>query len=132
VQEVSSDAVQVAFVGQGYTGDQPAQVPAEQGLQLEVVKLLRRWVVDAALAGWPATAAWLATLSAGRGPGDAITGGPASQLDRLLPGPHLVDQPAAAPVRLAPQTALGPRSQLNPQPLQLLDNGRADLFAAQH
>jgi transposase len=36
VQAVTGDSVEVAFVDQGYTGDQPAAAP---GLQLEVVKL---------------------------------------------------------------------------------------------
>lgn len=56
VQEVTQQSVQVAFVDQGYTGDQPAQAAAEQGRQLVVVKLPdvkkgfvllpRRWVVE--------------------------------------------------------------------------------------
>jgi transposase len=39
VQEVTGDAVEVAFVDQGYTGEQPAQDAAAQHLRLEVVKL---------------------------------------------------------------------------------------------
>ena len=60
VQEVTSNNVEVAFVDQGYTGDQPAQAAAEQGIQLEVVKLPdakhgfvllpRRWVVERSFA----------------------------------------------------------------------------------
>lgn len=56
VQAVTGDAVEVAFVDQGYTGDQPAQDAAAQGMQLEVVKLAeakkgfvllpRRWVIE--------------------------------------------------------------------------------------
>ena len=62
-QEVTGDAVEVAFVDQGYTGDQPAQAAAAHGIQLEVVKLLaakhgfvllpRRWVVERSFA-WAA------------------------------------------------------------------------------
>jgi transposase len=56
VQAVTGDAVEVACVDQGYTGDQPAQDAAAHGIQLEVVKLPeakkgvvllpRRWVVE--------------------------------------------------------------------------------------
>jgi transposase len=63
VQEVTGDAVEVAFVDQGYTGDQPAQDAAVHGLHLEVVKLPeakqgfvllpRRWVVERSFA-WTA------------------------------------------------------------------------------
>jgi transposase len=63
VQEVTGDAVEVAFVDQGYTGDQPAQAAAAHGLQREVVKLPeakkgfvlrpRRWVVERSFA-WTA------------------------------------------------------------------------------
>jgi transposase len=63
VQEVTGDAVEVAFVDQGYTGEQPAQDAAAHGLRLEVVKLPeakkgfvllpRRWVVERSLA-WAA------------------------------------------------------------------------------
>jgi transposase len=63
VQEVTGDAVEVAFVDQGYTGDQPAQAAAAHGIQLEVVKLPeakhgfvllpRRWVVKRSFA-WTA------------------------------------------------------------------------------
>ena len=55
VQDVTGDAVEVAFVEQGYTGAHPAQDAAAPGIQLEVVKLPeaktgcgllpRRWVV---------------------------------------------------------------------------------------
>jgi transposase len=63
VQAVTGDSVEVAFVGQGYTGDQPAQDAAAHGIQLEVVKLPeakkgfvllpRRWVVERSFA-WAA------------------------------------------------------------------------------
>jgi transposase len=56
VQDVTGDAVEVAFVDQGDTGDQPAQDAAAHGMHLEVVKLPeakkgfvllpRRWVVE--------------------------------------------------------------------------------------
>ena len=59
--EVTGDAVDVAFVDQGYTGDEAVQAAAEHGLRLEVVKLLdakrgfvllpRRWVVERSF-GW--------------------------------------------------------------------------------
>ncbi|MDP9358758.1 MAG: transposase, partial [Chloroflexota bacterium] len=52
--------VEVAFVDQGYTGEQPAAEAAAQGLQLQVVKLPdakrgfvllpRRWVVERSFA----------------------------------------------------------------------------------
>jgi transposase len=60
VQAVTGDAVEVAFVDQGYTGDQPAEAAAAHGMQLEVVKLPeakkgfvllpRRWVVERSFA----------------------------------------------------------------------------------
>ena len=63
VQAVTGEAVEVAFVDQGYTGDQPAQDAAAQGMQLEVVKLAeakkgfvllpRRWVIERSFA-WTA------------------------------------------------------------------------------
>ena len=56
VQAVTGEAVEVAFVDQGYTGEQPASDAAAQGIRLEVVKLPaakrgfvllpRRWVVE--------------------------------------------------------------------------------------
>jgi transposase len=61
VQEVTAEAIEVAFVDQGYTGDQPAQDAASHGIHLEVVKLPeakngfvllpRRWVVERSVAG---------------------------------------------------------------------------------
>jgi transposase len=63
VQEATGDHVEVAFVDQGYTGDQPVQQADQQGLRLEVVKLPeakkgfvllpRRWVVERSF-GWMA------------------------------------------------------------------------------
>jgi transposase len=56
VQEVTGDTVEVAFVDQGYTGEQTAQDAQAQHMRLEVVKLPeakkgfvllpRRWVVE--------------------------------------------------------------------------------------
>ncbi len=56
VQQVTGDSVEVAFVDQGYTGDQPAAAAERHGIRLEVVKLPtakrgfvllpRRWVVE--------------------------------------------------------------------------------------
>jgi transposase len=56
VQAAAVQNVQVAFVDQGYTGEQPAAAAAQQGLRLEAVKhheakrdfvlLPRRWVVE--------------------------------------------------------------------------------------
>lgn len=63
VQAATGETVEVAFVDQGYTGDQPAQAAEAQGLRLEVVKLPdvkkgfvllpRRWVVERSFA-WAA------------------------------------------------------------------------------
>lgn len=56
VQEVTGSAVELAYVDQGYTGEEPAQAAASHGMRLEVVKLPeakrgfvllpRRWVVE--------------------------------------------------------------------------------------
>ena len=56
VQEATGGTVRVAFVDQGYTGDQAATDAAAHGIRLEVVKLPeakrgfvllpRRWVVE--------------------------------------------------------------------------------------
>jgi transposase len=61
VQEATGQSVEVAFVDQGYTGEEPAQAATEQGMRLEVVKLPeakrgfvllpRRWVVERSF-GW--------------------------------------------------------------------------------
>ena len=63
IQAVVAEPVQIAFVDQGYTGEQPAAAAAQEGLQLEVVKhheakhgfvlLPRRWVVERSFA-WAA------------------------------------------------------------------------------
>ena len=63
IQEVPGQNVQVKFVDQGYTGEQPAAAAAQAGLKLEVVKhheakrgfvlLPRRWVVERSFA-WAA------------------------------------------------------------------------------
>jgi transposase len=63
VQQATGEAVEVAFVDQGYTGDQAATDAAAQGIRLEVVKLPsakrgfvllpRRWVVERSF-GWMA------------------------------------------------------------------------------
>jgi len=63
VQEVTEQSVEVAFVDQGYSGDQPALAAQGQGMQLEVIKLPeakkgfvllpRRWVVERSF-GWAA------------------------------------------------------------------------------
>ena len=60
VQEVTGQHVQVAFVDQGYTGENAAEAAQEQGIHLEVVKLPeakrgfvllpRRWVVERSFA----------------------------------------------------------------------------------
>lgn len=63
VQEVVEEPVQLAFVDQGYTGEQPADDAAQAGIELAVVKhheakrgfvlLPRRWVVERSFA-WAA------------------------------------------------------------------------------
>ena len=63
VQEVTGETVALAFVDQGYTGDQPAADAEAHGIRLEVVKhteakrgfvlLPRRWVVERSF-GWMA------------------------------------------------------------------------------
>jgi transposase len=60
IQDVTGETVELAFVDQGYTGQQPAQDAAKHGIQLEVVKLAeakkgfvllpRRWVVERSFA----------------------------------------------------------------------------------
>jgi len=60
VQKATGDSVEVAFVDQGYTGDQPAEDAEKHGIRLEVVKLPeakkgfvllpRRWVVERSFA----------------------------------------------------------------------------------
>lgn len=63
IQEATGDTVEVAFVDQGYTGQEPAAQAAQHGVRLEVVKLEeakrgfvllpRRWVVERSFA-WAA------------------------------------------------------------------------------
>ena len=63
VQAATGENVQLAYVDQGYTGDQPAADAAQHGMKLEVVKhheakrgfvlLPRRWVVERTFA-WAA------------------------------------------------------------------------------
>jgi transposase len=63
VQEATGEAVAVAFVDEGYTGEEPAAAAAAHGIRLEVVKLPeakhgfvllpRRWVVERSFA-WAA------------------------------------------------------------------------------
>lgn len=63
VQEVTGDSVQVAYVDQGYTGDDAAQAATQHGIELIVVKLPeakkgfvllpKRWVVERSFA-WAA------------------------------------------------------------------------------
>ena len=63
VQEVTEQSVEVAFVGQGYTGNEHAQAAESQGMQLQVIKLQeakkgfvflpRHWVVERSF-GWMA------------------------------------------------------------------------------
>ena len=63
VQEATGETVEVAFVDQGYTGEEPAQAAEAYGMHLEVVKLPetkrgfvllpRRWVVERSFA-WAA------------------------------------------------------------------------------
>ncbi len=63
MQATTGENVQVAFVDQGYTGEQPAADAHQQGIRLEVVKhhqakrgfilLPRRWVVERSFA-WAA------------------------------------------------------------------------------
>ena len=63
IQAVTGDKVEVAFVDQGYTGEEPAAQATAHGMRLEVIKLEeakrgfvllpRRWVVERSLA-WAA------------------------------------------------------------------------------
>lgn len=63
VQEATGESVELAYVDQGYTGDQPALDAERRGIRLEVVKLPeakkgfvllpRRWVVERSFA-WAA------------------------------------------------------------------------------
>ncbi len=61
IQEVTNEHVQVAYVDQGFTGEEPAKAAQEQGIELQVVKLPeakrgfvllpKRWVVERSF-GW--------------------------------------------------------------------------------
>jgi transposase len=72
VQAKVEEPVKVAFVDQGYTGDQPAEAAAQQGMELLVVKhheakrgvvlLPRRWVVERCFA-WPTVALFVSAES---------------------------------------------------------------------
>lgn len=63
VQEATDERVEIAFVDQGYTGEDAAEAAAERGIRLEVVRLPgakrgfvllpRRWVVERSFA-WAA------------------------------------------------------------------------------
>jgi transposase len=63
VQEVTDEHVELAYVDQGYTGEEPASAAEKQGIILEVVRLPeakrgfvllpRRWVVERSF-GWMA------------------------------------------------------------------------------
>jgi transposase len=63
MQKVTGGSVELAWVDQGYTGDEPAEAAAREGIQLEVVKLPqakkgfvllpRRWVGERSFA-WEA------------------------------------------------------------------------------
>jgi transposase len=60
VQEATGESVELAYVDQGYTGEEPAAAAAARGIRLEVVKLPeakrgfvllpRRWVVERSFA----------------------------------------------------------------------------------
>ena len=60
VQSATNETVELAFVDQGYTGEEPAAAASESGIRLEVVKhheakhgfvlLPRRWVVERSIA----------------------------------------------------------------------------------
>jgi transposase len=60
LQQATGESVELAYVDQGYTGEQPMRDAAAQGMQLEVVKLPetkrgfvllpRRWVVERSFA----------------------------------------------------------------------------------
>lgn len=60
IQTLTGDSVEIAYVDQGYTGDEPAQDAAQHGIQLNVVKLPqakkgfvllpRRWVAERSFA----------------------------------------------------------------------------------
>jgi transposase len=63
VQEITGNSVEIAYIDQGYTGDDPQQAAQKAGVELIVVKLPeakkgfvllpRRWVVERSFA-WAA------------------------------------------------------------------------------
>ncbi len=63
IQAITEESVELVFVDQGYTGDEPAEAALAHGIRLEVVKLPeakkgfvllpRRWVVERSF-GWAA------------------------------------------------------------------------------
>lgn len=73
VQEVTGGNVDVAFVDQGYTGDNAARQAQQSSIELEIVKhheakrgfvlLPRRWWWSELSAGWAASADWPATTN---------------------------------------------------------------------
>lgn len=73
VQHVTGNSVQVAFVDQGYTGNQPEQAAEKSGMDLVVVKLPeakkgfvllpKRWVWNAVSRGCRAFVVWHAISS---------------------------------------------------------------------
>jgi transposase len=78
VQKATGDSVEVAFVDQGYTGDQPAEDAEKHGIRLEVVKLpeakrdscffLGAGSWNAVLPGRAVSDVWRGTTSAFRKP----------------------------------------------------------------
>ncbi len=78
IQEATGDSVEVAFVDQGYTDDQPAADAQVHGIRLEVASCLRLSVAlccslaagwwNVASPGWRASVDWPATTSAWRRP----------------------------------------------------------------
>ena len=97
IQAVTGEHVELAYVDQGYTGEEVATDAAEHGIHLEVVKLPeakrgfvllpRRWVVERCLrldGALPPPGARLRAVAAG-------AGGPA------LPGRRLPHAPSAHP-----------------------------------
>ena len=73
VQQVTGDSVDLAYVDQGYTGENAADAAAQHGIRLEVVKhpmakrgfvlLPRRWVVERSSPGPHASAGSRATTN---------------------------------------------------------------------
>jgi transposase len=68
-QAETGETVEIAYIDQGYTGEDPADAAAEHGIKLEVIKLptakrgsvllLRRLVIDRSF-GWTARFRWMA------------------------------------------------------------------------